>query len=182
MPRGLKIGALRNELTKKSKKQLIEDIVSLCKKYESVSDFYSISISSDIDDVLSKYKKVVREEFVPSKNVEFPKMRLSVARKAISEYRKLDPSKSSIADIMIWYVEAGVDCTNDYGDIDERFYASMESMYGNAIEYILKENLEGIFDIRLEKIVSNTAGIGWGFHDQLADLYSGYREQVLDIK
>ena len=180
MPKGMKIAVLRGELEKKTKKQLIQDIVTLCKKFENVNDFYAVLITSEVDTnaVVSKYKKTVREEFVSSRDVGYPKMRLSIARKAISDFKKLQPPKSSIADIMIWYVEAGVECTNNYGDIDERFYASMESMYESAIKFILKENLGDIYDDRLNAIVSNTTGMGWGFHDQLSDLYGQYLDQI----
>ena len=30
-------------------------------------------------------------------------------------------------------VEQGVICTNNYGDIDERFYSSLESVYADAV-------------------------------------------------
>jgi hypothetical protein len=101
-------------------------------------------------------------------------MRLSVARKAVNDFKKISPSIYSIADIMITYVEAGVSCTNEFGDIDEPFYNSMESMYETVLKYIIKENLFAEFDGRLKDIVFNTRHIGWGFHDQLEYLYENY--------
>jgi hypothetical protein len=53
----------------------------------------------------------------------------SVARKAVSDYKKVSASKFGLADVMLYYVEMGVQFTNAYGDIDEAFYNSMESMY-----------------------------------------------------
>jgi hypothetical protein len=37
---------------------------------------------------------------------------------------------------MLFYVEMGVRYTNQYGDINESFYTSMESMYENATKHI----------------------------------------------
>lgn len=34
---------------------------------------------------------------------------------------------------MLYYVEKGVEFTNNYGDIDQSFYSSIESMYERVI-------------------------------------------------
>ena len=34
---------------------------------------------------------------------------------------------------MLYYVECGVEFTNLYGDIDERFYSSLESMFADFV-------------------------------------------------
>ncbi len=75
---------------------------------------------------------------------------------------------------MIYYVEQGVICTNNYGDIDENFYGSLESMYEDAVVLLSRLNSYELieqFRPRLRKIVRDTSGIGWGFHDQLSDIY-----------
>ena len=72
---------------------------------------------------------------------------------------------------MLFYVEQGVKFTNAYGDIDEPFYNSMESMYAKALELITKYDLKDVFYPRCRRIVDDTSGIGWGFHDTLGDLY-----------
>ncbi len=75
---------------------------------------------------------------------------------------------------MLYYVEQGVNFTNEYGDITESFYASMESMYETALQMIVKNRLESQFDERCWAVVNNTSGIGWGFHDNLGALYDEY--------
>ena len=75
---------------------------------------------------------------------------------------------------MMFYVENGVEFTCDYGDIDERFYNSMESMFESTLKFIQKNNLGKDFNTRCKKIVDDTDGIGWGFHDQLGYLYNLY--------
>ncbi len=167
---------LKKELRKKTQDELVEEIGLLYKKFNNVKEFYQASFFSDDSAVLEKYKKIVRDEFVPSGRTQFPKMRASVARKAISDYKKISCSNSGIADIMLSYVEAGVDCTNTFGDIDESFYNSMESMYESALKYMVKENLFHDFDERLKAVVTNTSGIGWFFHDTLSELYHEYKD------
>ena len=86
-------------------------------------------------------------------------------------------SKEDLADIMLFYVEMGVKFTNAYGDIDEAFYCSMESMYEQAIKYICEQGLQEQFISRCAKIVEDTDGIGWGFNDTLYALYNEYLGQ-----
>lgn len=94
--------------------------------------------------------------------------------KAVSEFKKFTKSQNDIADIMMFYVENGVDFTCDYGDIDERFYNSMEFMFESTLKFIQKHNLGKDFHARCKKIIDDTEGVGWGFHDQLGYLYNFY--------
>ena len=74
-------------------------------------------------------------------------------------------------DIMLFYVEQGVKFTLAYGDIDEAFYASMEGMYEKALSAMTELDSKNIFEQRSRKIVTDTSGIGWGFHDTLSDIF-----------
>ena len=101
---------------------------------------------------------------------------MAVAKKAITEFKKLSNDKNSIAELMIFYVETGVRYTDCYGDIDEPFYMSMESMYERTLKYIVSNDLIDKFNDRCLKIVNDTTNVGWGFHDQLCEIYYGYVE------
>jgi hypothetical protein len=119
--------------------------------------------------VAEKYKSIIKHEFFPVRG--FGRAQLSVARKAVSDYRKVSASKFGVADVMLYYVEAGVQFTNTYGDIDEAFYNSMESMYERAVKHIVQHRMQGQFEERCRKIVADTSEIGWGFHDGLSYIY-----------
>ena len=75
---------------------------------------------------------------------------------------------------MLFYVECGVEFANEYGDVDERLYNSMASVYVNACEFIHKNNLEGMFQPRALAIVTDTSNLGWGFYDYLRDTYGQF--------
>lgn len=49
---------------------------------------------------------------------------------------------------MMPYVENGVEFTNCYGDIDERFYNNIAGMYEKSIDVILENSLENDFKDR----------------------------------
>jgi hypothetical protein len=171
---------LKKQLRKKTPNELVEEIAHPYKKFSHVKEFYQTSFFNDDTTVLEKYKKIVSSEFLGSGRSIFPKMRIAVARKAVTDYKKVSCSNVGIADIMLSYVEGGVECTNAYGDIDEPFYNSLESMHASALEFMQKEDLLAEFTPRLRKVVDNTKDIGWGFHDGLVDLFDCYIEDKME--
>ena len=87
---------------------------------------------------------------------------------------KLEASKELLSELMLFYTETGVKFTNEFGDIDESFYNSLTSVYSNALTLMHKENILDKFANRAKKIVDETNGIGWGFHDDLEDIYAEF--------
>lgn len=169
----MKINDLKKNLKELTKEELIKSIVDLYKKNGFVKDYYSSKYTGSSNlSVLIKYKNVIENEFFPARGDG--RGRLAVAKKAITEFKKLSDDKNSIAELMVFYVETGVKYTVCYGDIDEPFYLSMESMYERAMKYIVSSDLTSEFKDRCLKIVTDTTGMGWGFHDQLCEIYYRY--------
>lgn len=162
---------LKQYLKNSSKEELINDISELFKRFSSVKDFYQVKLSpQENSQVSAKYKKIIEDEFFPARGIG--RAKISSAKKAVTEYKKVSDNPVNIADIMLFYVEQGVKFTNTYGDIDEPFYNSMESMYEKVIEWVIKFKVQDLFIERCRKILVDTRGIGWGFHDTLSDIYS----------
>ena len=169
----MKINDLKRKLKDSTKEDLIKEIVDLYKKNSFVKDYYITKYDDENSiSVLIKYKEIIEDEFLPEYG--FGKGRLSVVKKAISDFKKLSQDKTQVADLMIFYVETGVSYTECYGDIDEPFYLSMESVYERAVKFMFQNSLEKKFRKRCLKIVEDTANMGWGFHDQLSDIYNEY--------
>jgi hypothetical protein len=169
----INLNDLKQYLKKCSQEELISDIAELFKKFPSVKDYYQIKLYSQEDtEIIAKYKKIIESEFFPSRGLG--RARLAVAKKAISDYKKICQTDAALIDIMIFYVEQGVKFTNAYGDIDEPFYLSMEGVYKQAVELIIKSNLKENFQQRCRKITSDTSSTGWGFHDSLIEVYEEY--------
>jgi hypothetical protein len=166
----MKLTDLKQYLGTRSREQWIADIGEMFSKIDAVKDYYRSKLNLGYSaEVSEKYKSVIKHEFFPERG--FGQARLSVARKAVSDYQKVSASKFGVADMMLYYVEVGVQFTNTYGDIDESFYNSMESMYERAVKYIGRHGLQGQFGERCRRIVTGTSGMGWGFHDGLSDIY-----------
>jgi len=158
----------KKEIESFDKKQLVKLIMDLYNKNSSAKEYLDFLFNSNDEEVLNIYKQKVREAFYPKRGFE---LKISIGKKAISDYRKLNPSPDSLIDLLLWYVESGADFTNDYGDIDERFYLSIEGVYDNALKFIDKVGLHLKYQDRAFQITKKTENIGWGFHDTLCDCY-----------
>lgn len=169
----MKLVELKRHLKQSSKDELIDDIVKLYSKVESVKDYYQTKLFPQSEgQVVEKYKAIVRNEFFPVRG--FGKLRLSEARKAISDYKNICQSEESLVDLMLFYVEMGVKFISTYGDIKESFYSSGESMYEKAVELIVKNEMQEMYEGRCRRIVKEASDTGYGFHDELGYIYRKY--------
>lgn len=170
----ISIPELKKQLKTYKADELVSIIVDNYKSSEDVKRYIHMMLEpeSTENQLFDEAKKKMLHQFFPDRG--HPKLKLSEAKKAISEFGKLCNNHARTIDLMIYYVELGVGFTNSYGDIDEPFYYSMESMYQNAINKIRTDSGSGLYHLfrdRLKGIVRNTDGIGWGFHDQLAGMF-----------
>ena len=99
---------------------------------------------------------------------------LKNARAVINDFRKASQNKESIADLMLYYVECGVEFTNLYGDIDEHFYSSLESMFADFVMILNSMENDSFYrrqSKRIRAVFEDTRNIGWGFSDEIARIY-----------
>ena len=164
---------VKSELQKADKETLIKHITELYKKYKPVQEYFDFYVNPNEADIIGKYKDQVREGFYPKRGY---KLRLSISRKAINDFKKLGTFKTGLCDLLLYYVECGVEFTNDFGDIDEAFYSSVENTYVDALKTMRKNGTLDKFHDRALKVLKDTDGMGWGFHDYLSDVYSEYYE------
>ncbi len=164
---------LKQQLSAYEKPELLALLQELYKLNTDNKVFLTTRLLTvDLDELAEPYRKAIRAEFNPSRG--FPRLNLRAARKAITDFKKACHDPAAIADLLIFYVEQGVICTNNYGDISEGFYASLESVYEEAIKTITRSGDAAMvenFRPRLRRIVRDTSDIGWGFHDELRRLY-----------
>jgi len=119
-------------------------------------------------EVLENYRHKVEEQFFPARGEG--KLKLGEARKAIRDYRKATGNLPGTAELLMTYVENGAEFTHQYGDIDERFYSSVESALDELTAMLRGGARETYpaFSERLARVVQMTRNVGWGFHDYIA--------------
>ncbi|MEO8211040.1 MAG: DUF6155 family protein [bacterium] len=163
---------IKKELNKLEKSQLIDLISDLYKKEISLKEYFGFYLKPDEKKLLDEYKSKVKEGFFPKRG--FPK--LSISRKAINDFKKFEVSQECVADIMLYYVECGIEFINGYGDDDEHLITSLENAYEKTLKLIDKENLLEKFKERAKSIYEKSDGFGYGFEDIVGDCYSYYYE------
>ncbi len=138
------------------------------------------SAGENSGDVLERYRSRITEQFYPARG--FGQLKLGVARKTIRDYRKATSDLAGMAELLMTYVENGASFTCDFGDIDERFYRSMESALDELADLLHGEarGLYPLFQGRLASLAQRTKGIGWGFHDFVADLVGQLEAELGD--
>lgn len=129
-------------------------------------------------EVLQKYRHKVVEQFFPARGEG--KLKLGEARKAIRDYRKATGDIPGTAELLLTYVENGTKFTHEYGDIDERFYSSVESALDELAALLRGEAREMYpqFSERLASVEQMTDGIGWGFHDFVAGVVGQLEDEL----
>jgi hypothetical protein len=159
---------VRAALGMKDAKELLSLIQQLYSLDEDNRRFIHAKFS--LGDLLQPYKNQIETHMCPDP-YENEEVSISAARKAISEYRKATGDPLGTLDLMIYFVECGTQFTLDFGDMWEEFYDSLESMFSKAVKMLkgMDKKTIDVFLPRLEKLVRDTDGMGWGYHDGLGD-------------
>jgi hypothetical protein len=168
---------IKARLSSLDQKELLDIIRDLYRLNKDNKVFLTTQFGLGFSEALAEpYRRAIRREFNPDRG--FPRLNLGTARKALNDFKKANADPQATLDMMIYYVEQGVACTLQYGDIDEPFYSSLEGVFEDAVALLRQMDNPEItseFYPRLERIVKDTGGIGWGFHDYLVEVfYSTY--------
>lgn len=167
----MKLTDLKKQLSSMENNELI---VLICKLYKGSKQAQSI-IDVELcgnpaeEQLVSNCKKRIHAAFFGSK------LSLKNARTAIRNFKKASKNKENIAELMLFYVECGVEFTNIYGNIDEAFYYSIESMFSDFVRTLNSLDNADYYNRnaeRIYRIYRNTDCIGWGFSEEMSSIYS----------
>ena len=159
---------LKKALNGLSPKELADELLFLQKTYPQVADYFTSKYGEGENSVIDDYKAIVKNEFFPKRG--YGKIHLSTAKKAISDFKKISTTQESVIDIMLYYVEQGVKFTKEYGDINESFYISIETVFEDSLKLMVEHKLVEGFRPRCDWIVKNAID-GWGFREGLESSY-----------
>ena len=131
---------------------------------------------------LEPYRSIISESLYPDVYKNKP-IRLSAGRKAISEYFKATKDKAGQLELMVHYLETGNQFTVDFGDIDEKFYSSLESMFEKIVTALSKQptGAQEKYRSRLADVVDSARNIGWGYYDTIHELLGEFEVETNDI-
>jgi len=166
----IKIADLKEYLSGLKDENLRKEVLDLFRQFPNVKEYYSVKLNKENgSEVLEKYKKIIENEFFPVRG--HGKLRYSIMKKALTDFKRVSRDIKGIAELMVTYVENGTKFTKTYGDIDEKFYYNMLNMYQQSSDYVRQNNLEETYRGRLKKIMEDGQNIGYGYSDELVQIY-----------
>jgi hypothetical protein len=132
----LSVTEVKNILKEKSREELLELLVESYKTIPLLKEYISVKYGSqdNIEKILEAYKDKIYNVFFP-KNMK-TQFKISDAKKAVNEFKKLCSSEELTIELMLYYVEMGIEFTNTYGDINEAFYNSVAAMYEAVVSVV----------------------------------------------
>lgn len=153
------------------KSEIIAMVMEMYDARKEAKEYLEFYASPNENAKLEEYRRIITEEFYPSRRTREPKTRFSVCRKALSDFKKLRPSEEALAELMVSYMECACRFTYDYGDMWEQFYDSVEGNFEKTVQFIAKNNLWDMYETRIIQCLRWASPCGWGFPDALNDLY-----------
>ena len=122
------------------------------------------------DAILGRYRKRIVDQFLPKRGEG--KLDLRSARRTIRDYQKATSDLAGTVDLMLTYVESGTDFTNQFGDINESFYNSLESVLDEMAGLLRTPEGAALyprFQDRVSRLARAANGIGWGYGDHVME-------------
>lgn len=169
----MKASTLLQSLKNCSKAELVEMLLELALYHPAVENFLRARFdpTTPVPDFES-YKGAVSDEFFPDWGCGNGSP--SIAYRMLQRVESEATSTRQVLDFIFFCVETGVQYTNDYGDINEEFYMAFEDLFERAAKLAWANGLSDVYSQQAESIVISTAGIGWGFHDELDRIFIEY--------
>ncbi len=170
------IRELKKEINSMQKNELMAIIIDLYRKVPLAKEILDESYGyTNPDIIFQKYKKQIIDEFFPEKGLG--KLRYANIREAITKFNKISKDSGYMAELLFTHVRCGIDFTNEYGDIDERFYENIVKSLERFLVHISENDLLKKYKDQCFGFIDETEGIGWGFHDEIASLvYEHYED------
>ena len=153
------------ELKKLGKEELYSLLLELSSLRKENADFLKLKLQSGADEAVTYYKQKIKEALWQEKT------NLREARKALVDFKKISKNPEHLLELMVFYVENGIKIDNEYGDMYEAFYSSIEAMFDQIIKTLNNnQDLMPKFKGRLDSIIDKSCE-GWGHKDTLLDIY-----------
>jgi hypothetical protein len=174
----MKWAQIRTQLLGLDTKELVAVIKALHQLSSENRDFLEARFSQGIERqaALQSYKQRIHIIFFPRRGLP-EKLDLRAGRKAINQYQKATEDHQGTLDLMLFYVENGTEFSDKWGDIDEPFYNSLESVLGELAKRLKgAENGAKFYDYfykRLQMLARTAGRMGWGYGDFVLDIVGG---------
>lgn len=165
---------IKSVLVQKEKSELLKLIADLYSLDKANKAFLHMRYSTG-EKTFEPYYTIISDALYPDL-IKNKTVRFSVGKKAISDYFKATKDRVGRIELMVHYVEQGTRCTADYGDMDEKFYSGLVSVFQRILNELdsQPEDITSIFLPRLEDVATMAGKTGWGYQESLDYMLEEY--------
>lgn len=94
----------------------------------------------------------------------------------MADFQKLKAAPYDVADLMLFFIEQASKYSATYGgDMGEPFYMVLENNFRKYMDYIFMNGQLINFYERIEALIKLAGHSGYGFGDELKEMYGQYR-------
>ena len=127
-------------------------------------------MSKEAGQIIKAYKEIIEKEFIEGKARGLPPARVSVAVKAIKDFKKNVQDQAVIAEFIFFSVECISSFIYKFNPDDEDYYDEPVYMFEEALALLKKNDLEQKYKSRAHAVVKMSTD-SFGFQDTLQDAY-----------
>lgn len=154
------------------KKELILFILDMYDSKKEIKDYIDFYADPDEDKKFQRAKSIIKDEFFPERG--FPRCRLNVLRKTISDFLRLKASPKLEAELMLYLVECGCEFSHEFGNLGEDFYISLSTYFDKSLNTLQKIDLLDQYRENAEKCAKWASTAKYKFGDEVYNIFSVY--------
>lgn len=166
---------LKKYLSSLTKEQVIDVVLELYDARKEAKDYFEFYLAPDSGAEAEKFKRIIEREFFPARGIaENPS--LSKCKKIVADFQKLKAEPVDVADVMLFFIEQASKYSATYGgDMGEPYYIVLENNFRRYMDFIFMNGLLIKFYERIETLIRLANRSGYGFGDDLQEIYGQYR-------
>lgn len=163
---------LKKHLQQLTKEEVINIVLEYYSESKEARNYFDYMLAPNVGKKLEECKKVILNEYYPKRG--WGRTRISVCKKAISDFSKLKPGDEMLAEAMVCLIETACQYTWDYGDMEESFYTAVENNFVRTMKFLAEHGLVEKFQPRITQILKYASVCGYGFCDSMPDIAREY--------
>ncbi|QGU96290.1 hypothetical protein GOM49_15365 [Clostridium bovifaecis] len=152
---------------------LKHQVIEMYSLFPKVKEYYDLKINPKFEEkLLEEYKVLIKGEFFYYKGKV--KVKYSRVSDIIREFNEKATTPDKTVELMLYYVELGVEFTNLYGVMEEEFYINVEATFNKALNHIYKHELKAVFKNKIKKTIDNILVIDGDFKNNMSNILASY--------
>lgn len=148
-------------------------ITEMYRLFPNVKEYYDLRINPILEDkLLEEYKELIKNEFHTYKS----KIKVSYSKVSdtIREFKEISIMPEKTIELMLYYVNLGIEVSNLYGEMEEEFYINVEATFHKALNLIFKHDLREMFEKKVKDIVDNILILEDDFKNNMYNILNSY--------